>query len=169
MDKTIYNYKLIQRFRKSPFWISISLPFFLSILFFPLHILLHSYLVTFFLILVSFYFSYFLWNLLSLWRIKSKFQMYFPRLPWYGIVPKRMLSIQEYKQYEIILFTFSSLHFLWMIVLIPKPFHLIITTLFILFISYRFYLFTLIIFILQTKGWVKYERYGLSVYQTDSF
>ncbi|WP_339060716.1 hypothetical protein [Tepidibacillus marianensis] len=169
MDKTIYNYKLIRRFRKTPLWLSGYLLFFLSILFVPYHKLQHPFFPTFILILVSFYFSYLFWNLLSLWRIKGTFQVYFSLLPWFGIVPKRMLSTKEYKQYEIIIFTFSSLHFLWMIVLIPKPFYLIAIALFILLIGYRFYFFTQTVFIYQAKDWVKYERFGLSVYQTDSF
>ncbi|WP_132770741.1 hypothetical protein [Tepidibacillus fermentans] len=169
MDKTIYNYKLIRRLRKSPLWLSVYLLFLGSVFTVPFHQLHQPFLPTFILIVNIYFFSYLFWNLLSLWRIRASIQFYFSLLPWFGIVPKRMLSIKEYKQYETMMFFFSSLTFFWMLLFLPEPFYLVNLSLFVLFIGYRFFLFIQIIFILQVKEWIKYEPFGLSVYQTDSF
>ena len=169
MEKIIYNYKLVRRFRKTWFWYSSY--FFLFASFFTTSANFretNSYFMKL-LILAVLYFSYFFWNLLSLLRIQASIQISLPKLPWFGLRPKSLLSIYQYKRYETTVFYLSFTTFIWLFILLPKQFDLFLIACFFLLHGFRFIYFVKIIFVQQSTDWVKYEGFGLSIYQTDSF
>lgn len=166
-ERTIFNYQLVKRIRSTPLWQS----FYIIVLFMGLIInfitypnLSWTYLFLFISILYIVYFFWIFWYFI----IKNrKTKVFFPYLPWFGIVPKNILSFQDYKRFESFFLLLVGVSFLWMLTFIPASYHFFSFFFYISLFMFRLFLLIRIISFKQPNLWIRYETYGISVYKSE--
>ncbi|OEF99648.1 hypothetical protein BHF71_08150 [Vulcanibacillus modesticaldus] len=165
-ERVIYNYQLFVRFRRTLFWVS----FFITTLLasFLLNIIINpdvnwSKTLT---ILFFYYLSYQLWGVICITWIKKGIKFSLPFLPWYGVVPKKMLSFQEYIKFETGYFLLFCLSLLLIIQFFPIEFRIVMFSLILVLFMYRIYLWIRVLLLNNRNIRIRYEYFGISVYKT---
>jgi len=166
-EKIIYNYKLIYRKRRSPLCISLYFAILISGLLVS-YIIPSSPIWLNILILISLYqFSYNIWGIWIIHLLNRKWRKPSLFIPWFGILPKNLLSFHEYLKLEISYLLFLLLSTIWISVWFSHIVNPFIYTYIITLFLFRLFLLLRILFINDRKVWIKYESYGISVYQTN--
>jgi len=166
-DKIIYNYRLIFKMRHRFFW---TLSYFIILFIgyvFSINTLNLNSLQSLIIYLVLYFFLYNIFSIGILFVFKRKINFFIPILPWFGVYPKTLITFLEYKKYELYLLFLSSLSFAIIMLFIDRSFLVIIYTFVFTLIIYRFIIFIRILLLKKNNVWIKYNRAGISVYQTE--
>lgn len=166
-DRMIYNYHLVMRLRRTLLWTSINIIILILGLYFAIvsnkNILWGKLLV----IISIYYVFYLFWGIMYIFFFKCKLKISFPYIPWYGIYPKNMLTIQKYKKFELSYLILICLFSGSIILFIPDSFQIFLFSFTLTLFLFRAYLFLSLVRFKNDNVWIKYEDYGISAYKTD--
>lgn len=162
-----FSFKLVLRLHFPIIW---SLLFIVAFLFgIGLNILAYdSFLWSELMILCAIYtIFYIVWGVVYLAVFKRGLKFYFPLIPWFGIMPKKMLTLKEYKRFEISYIILFLLSLLWILIIVPETVKISFLFFFFLLFTYRIILFIRIIRLNNPRYYIKYNSKSISIYMTD--